>query len=121
MLYNCTHEQRKEVLVMYGELLSAISNMLDEKLDKRFAAFEQKLEAKIDTKIDENLMPIYSQLKDMNNRLDNIENRLDNLENRLDSLENRLKKLEVLTENVIIPRLQNIEVCYMSTFERYRQ
>ena len=59
------------------ELLSAISDMFDEKLK-----------------------PIYSQLKDMNSRL---------------------KKLELTTENVIIPRLQNIEACYVSTFERYKQ
>lgn len=34
-------------------------------------------------------------------------------------IENRLAKIELTLENNIIPRLQNIESCYTSTYERY--
>lgn len=32
----------------------------------------------------------------------------------------RLKKIELTQENIILPRLQNIESCYTSTYDRYR-
>lgn len=31
----------------------------------------------------------------------------------------KLKQLEISHENEILPRLQNIEACYTSTYERY--
>ncbi len=74
------------------ELLQAIGELMDEKLDARFGTFEKKM--------DEKLAPIYSELKNLNKRV---------------------KKLELLAENEILPRLQNIEACYISTFERYRK
>ena len=35
-------------------------------------------------------------------------------------IENRLTKIEITLENDILPRLQNIEQCYTSTYERYK-
>ncbi|MDO4331867.1 MAG: hypothetical protein Q4C58_04190 [Eubacteriales bacterium] len=42
------------------------------------------------------------------------------LDSRLQPIENRLKNIEMTLENNIIPRLQNIEACYLSTYERYK-
>lgn len=42
-------------------------------------------------------------------------------DSRFKSIENRLKRIEVdLLENNIIPRLNTIEACYTSTFNRYK-
>lgn len=38
----------------------------------------------------------------------------------LEPVDNRLKYIETALENNVIPRLQNIESCYMSTYERYK-
>ncbi|MCM1179707.1 MAG: hypothetical protein NC347_05600 [Clostridium sp.] len=46
---------------------------------------------------------------------------LDNkLRSNLAPVENRLTNIELTLENNILPRLQNIESCYTSTYERYK-
>lgn len=42
------------------------------------------------------------------------------LDMKLKPLENITKNIELLLENDILPRLQNIESCYTSTFKRYQ-
>lgn len=39
---------------------------------------------------------------------------------KLKPIEQRLKSIELTLENDIRPRLQNIESCYTSTFNRYK-
>lgn len=42
------------------------------------------------------------------------------LNSKLQPIENRLKRIEVTLENNVVPRLQNIEACYTSTYDRYK-
>lgn len=42
------------------------------------------------------------------------------LDSRLNPIENRLTNIELLLENNIVPRLQNIESCYTGTYDRYK-
>lgn len=44
----------------------------------------------------------------------------DLLDKKLKPVNDRLKKIELTQENDILPRLQNIESCYISTFKRYQ-
>lgn len=44
----------------------------------------------------------------------------DMLDKKLKPVNDRLKKIELTQENNILPRLQNIEACYTSTFNRYQ-
>lgn len=78
--------------------------------------------------LDSKLTPIHSQLESIDGRLTNVEGRLDHVEDglthvgeRLDSVEGRLTKIELIQENEMLPRLQNIESCYLSTFDRYQE
>ncbi|MCQ4638126.1 hypothetical protein NE619_15420 [Anaerovorax odorimutans] len=41
------------------------------------------------------------------------------LDKKLKPLDDRTKQVELLLEQDIIPRLQNIESCYTSTYRRY--
>jgi len=41
------------------------------------------------------------------------------LDLKLNPINDRLKQIEVLQENEILPRLQNIEACYTATYRRY--
>ena len=41
------------------------------------------------------------------------------MDKKLKPIEDRQKKMELLLENDILPRLQNIEACYTSTYRRY--
>ena len=104
------------------ELLLAISNMMDEKLK-------------------ESLRPIEILVESLKNRMEALENSVESLKNRMDSLEGEVKvlnnkmgeldsnvgmlmekmlKVEVKLENDISSRMQNIENCYLSTFNRYQ-
>lgn len=42
------------------------------------------------------------------------------LDKKLEPINSRLKKIEINQENDILPRLQNIESCYTSTYNRYQ-
>ena len=44
----------------------------------------------------------------------------DMLDKKLKPVNDRLKKIELTQENDILPRLQNIESCYTSTYKRYQ-
>lgn len=44
----------------------------------------------------------------------------DMVDNKLKPINDRLKKIELTQENDILPRLQNIEACYTSTYKRYQ-
>lgn len=44
----------------------------------------------------------------------------DMLDKKLKPVDDRLKKIELTQENDILPRLQNIEACYTSTYRRYQ-
>lgn len=50
-----------------------------------------------------------------------INKRLDKMEDRMDQLEVSVKKINITLENDIKPRLQNIEECYLSTYQRYKE
>lgn len=62
-------------MALTNEDLKVLSDLLDEKLDKRLNPIEEKLDT-------------------IENRLDKVENRLDTIENRLDKVETRLDRLE---------------------------
>ena len=73
------------------EMLSAISGLLDEKLDQKF---------------DEKLQPVYK--------------RLDNLKEDVDDLKNKLWYVkELLLIECVIPQLSRIESRFMETFREY--
>lgn len=42
------------------------------------------------------------------------------LDKKLSPINDRLKKIELTLENSITPRLQTIEACYTSTYNRYQ-
>ena len=41
------------------------------------------------------------------------------MDKKLTPVNERLKRIELIQENDILPRLQNIESCYTSTYRRY--
>lgn len=44
----------------------------------------------------------------------------DIMDKKLQPLKEDIKQLKLQNENIIIPRLQNIENCYTSTYDRYK-
>ena len=73
-----------------NELLLAISEMLDKKLEP------------------------------MKKDIQNIKSKVKMIENKTENIENCIRKIELTQENEIFSRLRTIESCYTSTFDRYK-
>ncbi|MCM1179714.1 MAG: hypothetical protein NC347_05635 [Clostridium sp.] len=49
-----------------------------------------------------------------------ISNMLDPMKEDIQEIKTRVKKIEITQENEILPRLNTIESCYTSTYDRYQ-
>lgn len=78
-----------------NELLLAISSMMDSMMDKKLEPLQK------------NISKLQDEMKDM--------------KVQMRGMDARLKKIEINQENEILPRLQTIEACYTSTYERYAE
>ena len=121
-----------------NELLSAMSDMMDRKLDSikndvkdikatvennvipRLEKLEKlEIDVKdIKTTVDNNVIP---RLEKLEPAVERIEVTIDsNVIPKLQKLGPSVKKIELTMENDVTPRLQNIEDCYLTTFKRYQ-
>ena len=87
------------------ELLLAISNVMDAKI----SSLGKRMDARFES---------------IERRMDVLEGQIGTLEQRMDAkieaVRAEIQAVKVFQENVILPRLQNIESSYLSTYERYR-
>ena len=98
-----------------NELLLAISDMMDQKLDTinvRIDAVEAKLSTDIqalDAKIDAVEAKLSADIQTLDTKIDTVDERLSS----------GITKNSIILENVVLPRLEHIEQCYLDTSERY--
>ena len=96
------------------ELLLAISNMIDVK----FEAFERSFNAKIDAveaRLNAKIDAVEARL---NARIDALDAKIDAVN---ENLSVKINNINLLLENDVVPRMNEIESCYLSTFDRYKQ
>ena len=120
----------KELESRMDAMENRLSNRIDN-LDAEMHCIEKRLSDRIDN-MDAEMHCIEKRLSD---RIDNMDaemhciekrlsDRIDNMDVEMHCIENRLdsgiKNIKLFLENVMEPRLQNIEGCYTSTFERYK-
>ena len=103
-------------MILTNEDLLAISQIVDKRLEIRLKPIEKDISA-LDDKV--------NALDDKVNALDDKVNALDNkfidLNHRVESLESGLHNVRLFQENIILPRLNTIESCYLYTFNRYQK
>lgn len=98
-----------------NELLLAISDMMDQKIDcinVRMDTMENKLSADIqalDTKIDAVEERLSADIQALDAKIDSIDERLSA----------DIRNTNITMENVVVPRIKHIEQCYLATSERY--
>ncbi len=124
------------------EMLSAISDLLEEKLDAKFDqklqplydrmdSVEEKIgtmEEKIDS-IEGEIGTIKVQISTMEEKIGTIEGEVGTIKGELNTVNQRLDTLEqgvrhisvVQLENNVIPRLSTMESCYLDTYQRYQK
>ena len=97
------------------ELLLAISDMMDEKLDAinvRMDTMEDRLTSRmdaLDAKIDAVDCKLSADIRALDAKIDAVDERLSA----------DIKKINVSLENEVLPRITHIEQCYLATSERY--
>lgn len=94
------------------EMLLAISEMMDVKLQVMSDNVDAKLQAmsdNVDAKLQTMSISVDERMLFMSEMMDA----------KLRPIHERLERIEMRQENDILPRLQNIESCYVSTYERY--
>ncbi len=121
-----------------NELLLAISDLMDKKLEVNSRYLENKITENLESKIAENSKILEDKITHItlsieNNILPRLQSMELSIENdilpRLQSMElsiendilPRLQSMELSIENSILPRLQNIESCYTDTYKRYQE
>lgn len=95
-----------------NELLHAISEIMDQKLEEKVMPEIKSLGDRFDG--------LEERFDGLEERFGGLEERFGGLEERFDGLDNRVKNIELTLENDVVPRLSHIEQCYIDTFERYQ-
>ena len=86
--------------VLTNSDLLAISRLLDQKVGRRLDRLEEKVEQ-------------------LDKRVTSVEEKMVQHGKSMRTLNHKIRHMEILTENDIVPRIKNIELCYAGTYERY--
>ena len=85
-----------------------------DRLEERMDHMEERMD-----RLEERMDHMEERMDRLEERMDHMEERMNSLEKQAEKMERRLGKIEIGQENSILPRLQNIEACYLSTYQRY--
>ena len=83
-------------------------------------AISQMMEEMLDRKLDARLKPIEHELKVLKAEVDGLKAEVDGLKKEVDTLKTEIHQIKLFQENIIMPRLNDIEACYTSTYQRYK-
>ena len=86
------------------ELLVAMSDMMDQRLDEKLEPLKKDM-----SEVKDRVTNIENRVTNIENRVTNIENRVTNIENRVTNIENRVTNMETQITN-IKDRVTNIEL-----------
>ena len=108
-----------------NELLLALSNLFDKKLQpiKEDISELKDRVASLETKVislENRMASLETKVISLENRMASLETKVISLEDKVGTLDTRTRRLELQLETQLIPRLQNIESCYTSTYNRYK-
>ena len=116
----------KNLTKTFDDKLDALNKKLTKSFDDKLDAFDKKLTKSFDDKLDaldKKLTKSFDDKLDaLNKKLTKtFDDKLTPICTRLDGLEQRVLEIQITQENDILPRLQTIEDCYLSTYKRYEE
>ena len=114
MISQLFSEQLEKHLAPIYEQLQGIHMRLD-RLEERVAKLEERM-----TALEKRVTKLEERMTVMEERMTVMEGRMTAVEDRMTINEGHMLKVELLLENDMLPRLQNIEACYTSTYRRYQ-
>jgi archaellum component FlaC len=120
-------------MTLTAEDLLAISQMmeemLDRKLDARLKPIEHELKSlkaevdglKAEVKgLKAEVDGLKAEVKGLKAEVDGLKAEVDGLKKEVDTLKTEIHQIKLFQENIIMPRLNDIEACYTSTYQRYK-
>ena len=99
-----------------------ISQLFSEQLKKHLAPIYEQLQGihmRLD-RLEERTRALEARAAKLEGRMAAQEGRIRSVESRMITTEGHMLKVELLLENDMLPRLQNIEACYTFTYRRYQ-
>ena len=120
-------------MTLTAEDLLAISQMmeemLDRKLDARLKPIEHELKVlKAEVKdlkgevkgLKAEVDGLKAEVKGLKAEVKGLKAEVDGLKAEVDTLKTEIHQIKLFQENIIMPRLNDIEACYTSTYQRYK-
>lgn len=111
-LSELVNNNSKEIEYRMDTMEERLNNRMDG-LDAKIDNVEEKLSGRIDS-LDSKIDTVEAKLS---GRIDSLDAKIGGVEK---SLGDQIRNINMCLENIIEPRLQNIEMCYVTTFERYK-
>ena len=110
------------------ELLVAMSNMMDQRLDEKLEPLKKDMSEVKDrvtnieirvTNIENRVTDMETQITNIKDRVTNIENRVTNMETQITNIKDRVTNIEIDIENDIRPGIITLCDAYGKQFDRY--
>ena len=115
-----TKEDLLAISQVFGEQIKPLKEAIDRlevrmtRLEERMTALEERV-----TRLEERVTQLEETVRKLDTRVTALEEKVERLDTCVITLERKTQKMELLMENDMLPRLQNIEGCYLSTYKRY--
>ena len=120
-------------MTLTAEDLLAISQMMEEMLDRKLDARLKPIEHELKV-LKAEVKDLKGEVKGLKAEVDGLKAEVDGLKaevkglkaevdglkKEVDTLKTEILQIKLFQENIIMPRLNDIEVCYTSTYQRYK-
>ena len=103
-------EQERDTMTDH-ELLLAISGIMDKKL----IPIENRLDA-----MQDEIHIMQGEIRNMQSEIRDMQGKIYSIQGEIRDIQGEIHSIRLFQENVILPRLNTIESCYMDTYERYK-
>ena len=106
-------------MTLTAEDLLAISQMMEEMLDRKLDARLKPIEHELKV-LKAEVKDLKGEVKGLKAEVDGLKAKVDGLKKEVDTLKTEIHQIKLFQENIIMPRLNDIEACYTSTYQRYK-
>ncbi len=109
-----------ECVTLVAETRKGMTNMTDNEVLLSLSRMIEPIRNKI-SEICDDITKMRGDITEMRGDITEMRGDITEMKSDIADIKTRLKKVEVVQENVILPRLETIEACYTSTYDRYRR
>ena len=93
-----------------------------QRLEDRVGKLEEEMsEVKVRVEsLEMSMCEVKERVENLEKSMCKVKEQVENVEDNMSKITQKVHRMDLRDENEVLPRLQNIEACYTSTFIRYR-